>query len=267
MQRGITINRELNKMNGATVEDMKSLQCSNYNVLAEFATPLILKNIHWNSLDAKEKQYANILSSWNYQYRGRDIAPTLYEVIWKTFYDEVYKDEYAKVPENTTLPFTSTLIEALKKDSAYKFVDDIRTDTVESLPMVMTNAFKKAMKEVDSLEKINKLKWSLYQDTHIDHLLKLDPFSTKHIFTDGGANTPNAVKSTHGPSWRMIVHLLPNTEAFGIYPGGQNGNPGSKYYDDGIAKWAKGEYYTLWQMNRSEKGDKRIKWKMKFDHQ
>jgi penicillin amidase len=29
-----------------------------------------------------------------------------------------------------------------------------------------------------------------------------------------------------------------------IYPGGQSGNPGSKFYDNMVPSWAKGEYYT-----------------------
>jgi penicillin amidase len=31
-----------------------------------------------------------------------------------------------------------------------------------------------------------------------------------------------------------------------IYPAGQSGNPGSKYYDDMISDWAAGKYYEVW---------------------
>ncbi|MDX1470387.1 MAG: penicillin acylase family protein [Flavobacteriaceae bacterium] len=30
-----------------------------------------------------------------------------------------------------------------------------------------------------------------------------------------------------------------------MYPGGQSGNPGSKYYDNFIDSWAEGEYLEL----------------------
>jgi penicillin amidase len=33
--------------------------------------------------------------------------------------------------------------------------------------------------------------------------------------------------------------------ALGIIPGGQSGNPGSKYYDNFIDRWAAGEYLKL----------------------
>ena len=31
------------------------------------------------------------------------------------------------------------------------------------------------------------------------------------------------------PSWRMIVQLSNPTEAYGVYPGGQDGNPGVNF--------------------------------------
>jgi len=62
----------------------------------------------------------------------------------------------------------------------------------------------------------------------------------------------------------MIVSLTPETEAWGVYPGGQDGNPGSKYYDNFIDTWAAGKYYKLWVMKPSEQNDKRIMWKMSF---
>jgi penicillin amidase len=62
----------------------------------------------------------------------------------------------------------------------------------------------------------------------------------------------------------MIVSLTPETEAYSIYPGGQSGNPGSRFYDNAISKWAAGEYYSLWMMKPSEQKDQRVKWKMQF---
>ena len=45
----------------------------------------------------------------------------------------------------------------------------------------------------------------------------------------------------------MIVKLNKNskTEAWGIYPGGQSGNPGNINYSKGIDEWGKGKYKKL----------------------
>ena len=63
----------------------------------------------------------------------------------------------------------------------------------------------------------------------------------------------------------MIVQLSEKTDAYGVYPGGQNGNPGSKYYDSFVDQWAAGKYYELWLMHDIDKMDKKIIWKMTFD--
>jgi penicillin amidase len=34
-------------------------------------------------------------------------------------------------------------------------------------------------------------------------------------------------------------------KAYGVYPGGQSGNPASKYYIHGLEKWTNGEYFEL----------------------
>jgi penicillin amidase len=43
----------------------------------------------------------------------------------------------------------------------------------------------------------------------------------------------------------MIVQLGPEIQAWGVYPGGQSGDPGSPYYDNMIEHWRTGEYYKL----------------------
>ena len=50
----------------------------------------------------------------------------------------------------------------------------------------------------------------------------------------------------------MIVEMSSPPKALGIYPGGQSGNPGSRYYVDFIDKWAAGEYLNLLFMQKSE---------------
>lgn len=62
----------------------------------------------------------------------------------------------------------------------------------------------------------------------------------------------------------MIVQMSANTEAYGLYPGGQSGNPGSKYYDNMIDSWVQGKYYKLWVMNDADKSSANVKWTMQF---
>ena len=132
---------------------------------------------------------------------------------------------------------------------------------------MVTSSLQKAATELKKEEEHGKLEWAKHKDPTIYHLLRnsLMPFARTGISVGGNGNVINAITKSHGPSWRMIVHLTANTEAYAVYPGGQSGNPGSKYYDNFVDTWAKGEFYPLWVMKQTEAADKRIKGKMNFN--
>ena len=50
----------------------------------------------------------------------------------------------------------------------------------------------------------------------------------------------------------MIVELDEYPKAYGVYPGGQSGNPASKLYDSNLDAWTKGDYYELQFMKSPE---------------
>lgn len=246
---------------------MMAMQTSNYNVFAEMVRPIFLNNVNENELNPDEKKYLEIFKDWNLNNDVNEKGPTVFEILWNQFYHVVYDDEYARAPKNTMKPFESTLLEAVLKDSAYKFLDNINTAGTETLANDVTLAFKNASVELSKVEQDGKLEWAKYKDTHVSHLTKLEPLSDLHLPIGGGTYCINAAKGDHGPSWRMIVSLTANTEAYGVYPGGQNGNPGSKYYDNFVSKWVKGEYYSLWMMKQSDAKSPKVKWTMTMNNQ
>jgi penicillin amidase len=156
------------------------------------------------------------------------------------------------------------LIEALLRDTAFPFIDNVETPEKEDLKNIVTASFQKAVTQLTALDRSDSLSWYRYKDAGVQHLLRLPELSRMHLKTGGGTNIINATKKFHGPSWRMVVHLTDDTEAYGIYPGGQSGNPGSPYYDSFVDQWAKGEYYPLWIMNKDQSNDRRIKYTLHF---
>ena len=262
--RGFIINRKLASMQQITPQDMMAMQTDNYNVFAEMANPVFLKNMLQDKLSLEEKQYFGLLQQWNRRNDYDSKGATVFELTWKHFRDTVYGDEYAKSPEHTAYPFESTLLEGVLKDSAYRFLDDISTPRKETLADIVTASFKRAVVSLKQAEMDGRLAWGKYKDTYINHLLRIPAFSRLHVPIGGGTNIINAAKENHGPSWRMIVSLTAQTEAYGIYPGGQSGNPGSRFYDNAISKWAAGEYYSLWMMTPDQQKDPRVMAKMQF---
>ncbi|MBS1511752.1 MAG: penicillin acylase family protein [Bacteroidetes bacterium] len=264
MYRGIAINRRLSAMNNITPEDMEQLQTDNYNVFAAMAMPLFLKNLDDSKLNADEKKYADLLRGWNLRNDVGSKGATVFEILWNNVKDTIYDDEFAKAPKGTMKPFESSLLEGLLKDSAYKFADNINTPEKETVADDVLAAFKRSAQQLKQLELAGKLDWEKYKATHIDHLTKLEAFSRRNLPIGGGTNNINAAKENHGPSWRMVVSLTEKTEAYGVYPGGQSGNPGSKYYDNFVDQWVAGKYNLLWMMTKDETKDKRVKAVMQF---
>ena len=264
--RGLLINKRLTAMQQITPQDMMALQTDNYNIYAEELLPVLMKQINVAMLNADETKIFSILKSWNLRNDAASIGATVYNEWYKKFKTDVYDDEFAKAPQPIQIPFESTLIEATIRDSSYKFFDDINTTKKETLADDALKSFKEAVLILKNLETTGKLEWWKNKDTRINHLLKQPAFSRMHLNMGGGRNMINATTEDHGPSWRMIVSLTAKTEAYGVYPGGQNGNPGSLYYDNFVDKWAEGKYYSLWMMTKEEVKDNRVKWIMNFSN-
>ena len=262
--RGFLVNRKLAAMQQITPKDMMDMQTDNYNVFAEMAVPIFTKNINQSALNVTEKKYFDLLQNWNFRNDPDSKGTTVFVMTWNKFKPVVFDDEYANAPKPVERPLESTLLEGVLKDSAFKFLDNITTPQTETLADITTLAFKNAVVDLVKAEADGKLEWAKYKATRVTHLAKIPAFSRFDLPVGGGTNIINATKEEHGPSWRMVVSLTAKTEAYGIYPGGQSGNPGSKFYDNFISDWALGKYYSLWMMTKEETGDKRVKWKMTF---
>ncbi len=266
LYRGIIINRKLSGMTNISPDDMMALQTNTYNVFGEMAMPLFLKNVKVGSLNEEELKYFNLLKSWDFNNDYKSEGALVFAICWKNFEKIVFDDEYANAPQVIQHPYESSLLEGVLKDSAYKFLDNIQTPTLETLPDDLTAAIKNSVEELNKIGKAGKPEWGKYKGTSVYHITKLAAFSRRNLPIGGGTHCINAAKPVNGPSWRMIVSLTAQTEAYGVYPGGQSGNPGSRFYDNFIDKWAAGKYYSLWMMTQAEEKDERVKWRMSFSN-
>lgn len=270
--RGITINNKLAAMDSITPEDMMKLQNNYFNTTAEDVVPLLLKYVQEDKLGLKEKEYLDIIKSWDLVASADSKGQTVYIMWWQEVGRQIFSDEFAQSKNGLKWPEEQTIMELLKKDSASKFIDNIRTPEKETLYDVVTKAMKQMASTIDSLSKDKKgfsLEWYKTNKPGIYHLADkskkdLLPFAHTGLHVGGYGDIVNAVKGSHGPSWRMIVQLTATTDAYGVYPGGQSGNPGSKYYDTMVDHWAEGKYYKLWFMHDADRASKDIKWTMKF---
>ena len=260
--RSIIINRLLSKLDSnVTVADMQQMQTSTYDVFAEMALPVMLKNVTDNELTANARKWLATIKQWNLKADANETGKTIFENWWNAFRDTVWQDDIKsekkyKVP----VPADQTLLEGILRDSVYAFVDNMETPQVETLHMMLTAAINKAATQFTG----DPPTWTNYQDTRLTHLLKIPAFTINHMNVGGGRKIINCIKRDHGPSWRMIVQMTDETDAYGVYPGGQQGNPGSKYYSQFVSTWAAGKYYHLLILKDPETSGDEVKWTMHF---
>lgn len=244
--RGYLINRYLSSMQNITAVDMEKLQTNNYNVFQEMARPLLLKYLDQSALSEKEIKYLDIYTQWNLQNEANEKGPTIEKLWWDSLMTTVYADEFKRSSLPLPWPEKSALLDGLLKDSMnYIFLDNINTAQKETLQENITIAFKKIIPVLEKAENENNLVWGKFKNSGIRHLLRIPVLSRLNLVSNGGETEINALNQFHGPSWRMVVELTDSTQAYGIYPGGQSGNPGSKYYDNFINDWVEGKYYPL----------------------
>lgn len=263
--RAITIEKYLGAMAGIRPEDMMKLQNNYFNTTAEDIRPLLLKYIKEGALNAEEKKYLQWVRDWDLMASPDSKGQTVYQNWWDSLQVCIWADDLARA-DSAAFPWAQTTMELLLKDSAMKFIDNINTPAVETLYDQVTDAMHRAANRLATAERDGRLEWARFKRPAVYHLLKdaLPAFARTDLNIGGNGDIINAVTKSHGPSWRMIVQLSAETEAYAVYPGGESGNPGSQYYDDYLDKWVKGEYYKLWFMHESDKKDKKIKWVMNF---
>lgn len=258
LYRGYQINKLLSAKTDITPDKMKAVQLNNVNPLAKTILPFMLRNLYDSLItDSQEREFLNILSSWNYKNERKEVGATAFYLWFANLKEEVYGDEMAGIPAPRIYPKDYTLAELLLKDSAHQVIDNINTPETETIQELLMKSFKKAVAQLNGEFKDRK-EWSEFKDAGVRHLLRLEALSRYHLDTDGGQHIINAGKQYHAPSWRMVVHLTNEVEAYGIYPGGQSGNPGSQYYDGFVNNWAAGKYYTLWFMKEEEKNSNKV---------
>lgn len=261
--RGIAIEKFLSNMNQVTVADMMQLQYNYFNVQAEMLRPILLKYVDRSQLDDAAAEYLKELESWNLQAEPNSKGQTIFVAWWDSLYKNIWIDDLEKGNGLAPWPERQHTLELLLRDSTNMgWVDDVRTEEREELAQVITKSMKQATTGLNNLKGEGRLEWSKRMRPSVYHLLKqnLLPFARTDLPVGGDGNIINAMKHSHGPSWRMIAHMSALTEAYGVYPGGQNGNPGSRFYDNFIDTWARGEYFPLWIMKKSDAIDRKVKW-------
>jgi penicillin amidase len=219
----------------------------NFSYHAYRLLPALLDSIPRDSLQSDDLEYLSRLESWDYVNRGDAVEPTIFYYWWQELYDAIWDDNY-DTPYPMRQPGRDNTVDMIVNNSGSVWIDNVHTTGIESLDDVSLAAFLKA---IDYLKNnYGRLtadwQWGTVRNTNLGHVAQIPGMGVPNLFTGGGAESINAIRGSHGPSWRMVVELDPGgVRGYGVYPGGQSGNPGSKTYDQFVETWRTGELYEL----------------------
>ncbi len=260
--RNVRINERLSEIEKVSVQDMKDLQNDNKNLLALSLLPTILKLLPLDDLSKQEKEMYETLVSWDYYNDSDQIGPSCFDDWWSKLYDAIWLDEISD--ENLTKPSSYRTITMICSEPEAKWFDNTNTLPKETLADLVLSTFKQTYQSLynqyGSLGE--KWAWGRYEGTDLVHLARIPAFSRLNLLTSGGKHIVNATRRRAGVSWKMVVSCGEEVKAWGIYPGGQSGNPGSYHYDDFVSTWQKGELAELIYLKTPEEKNEKISYSL-----
>ena len=249
--RASRINQILNQSNNVSVQNMIDLQLDNTNMLAKTILPYMLKGIVYENLHNNEVEIYNKIKNWNYQNMKSSIGASIFDLWYKKIEENTWIDDLGEKDEYTKWPPIDKLSELIEFNQSSHWFDNKRTDMIENFINISNQSFKEITNYIVTqfAKRDSSLEWGNYQGTDILHLAKIPGLGNLNLYTSGGLWTVNATSRKFGPSWRSII-VMDNPKILkGIYPGGQSGFPGSKYYDNMVNDWVNGELYDLQYSN------------------
>ncbi|WP_162340121.1 penicillin acylase family protein [Cyclobacterium salsum] len=244
--RNRRIQARLSEMQAISTADMMALQLDNFDLHASEILPYMLENLDSSYQTPLNQKWIPPLQSWDFD-AGADIsAPAIFTSWWRNLQSALF-GSWNPDQQPLVYPNKYVLSRLLQQEPSGPWFDDPSTTQQEQSGHWIGKGFERMVEEMEALgTPVDSLTWADYKGTTLAHIIpNLEAFGRKNIPIGGGKNIVNATSDDWGPGWRMVVEMGPEIQAFGIYPGGQSGNPGSRFYDNMIDKWASGDYVKM----------------------
>ncbi|MCE4613850.1 MAG: penicillin acylase family protein [Desulfurococcales archaeon] len=238
-----------------SVDDMKRYQGDTYNWAAAMMLPVMIKAVEERA-SGKALEALEILSRWDYMMDKGEVAPTLWWAWFSALQDELYRDYLLErgVGYRFYPPVATTIYLVRELRDSEWFRGGFEATVQRALDRAIRALEEKLGPNIEDWE------WGRVHQLLLMHLSQLDALSRGPYPVDGSSNVlmnagfpwdlealEGGVYVRTGPSWR-IVALMESPDScivYGIYPGGQSGNPVSDRYDDWVDEWLNNEYFTF----------------------
>ncbi|TFG47220.1 MAG: penicillin acylase family protein, partial [Gemmatimonadales bacterium] len=249
--RAIRINQLLRADSAVTPDDMRRFQTDPGSVPADLFVPAFLNAAARHSGNPDVHRAAALLAEWDRRYTRENTRAVLFEAAMRELADLLWDELRPDDPSLSRPPYPASAVTCiLLRDSASVWWDRVDTrDVVEQRDDILASALAAGLTEVRRQHgepERGGWRWDGIRHARINHQLYLRALSAE-VPVQGGQNTlnPSSGDGAFGSSWRMVVELGPEVRAWGVFPGGQSGNPASQWYDDRLERWGDGELDTL----------------------
>ncbi len=250
--RALRINQLLRADSQVTVDDMRRFQTDPGSAAADRFVPAFLAAAAIEPKRDSLAKVAALLAEWDRRYTLDNSRAVLYEAAIGQLQRRLW-DELAGAGRSRAGAPTPGLVVTweLLADPHNAWWDDRRTSgVVEDRDRLLNDALLAGYADVVrayGAPSGDGWRWDRVRHANVYHLLRIPALSALGVPVQGGSGTlnPSSGDGAFGPSWRMVVELGTPLRAWGIYPGGQSGNPASSRYLDRLPRWQAGTLDSL----------------------
>jgi penicillin amidase len=244
--RAKRINDRLTAMQKATVDSMRLLQSDVYSMRAHDVLPTMLKYLDTTKMDASQLNAFEVVKDWDKNFAANSIGASIFNNWWIHFYELLW-DEFNVKGTYLNYPSFDRTEKLLLTEPNSKWFDDVNTPVKETCTDIVNHSFNESVDELVRKhgKSGKKWQWGTVRKFSISHLANIPGFGSGDFFTGGSSMVIDAKKGGNGPSWRMVVQMGPTVKGYGVFPGGESGNPGSFYYSNMFQTWVDGKLNEL----------------------
>jgi penicillin amidase len=235
--RSLRINKLLSDQERHTVNDIMSYQADVHVVQADHFIPFL---DDLSGLSENAARIRDVLVEWDRETRTDQAEPLLFDYFLNDFVDQVWDEP---VFDGRPDPGDMTVYYLLETDPESRWFDVESTTERENASKLLRDALESTATRYFAELTDNKddLRWGRHNHLLLKHLTRseaLRPLWRGPFEYPGYRATlsPSGSRmNTFSASWRVVVDFSsvpPN--AYGIYPGGQSGNPFSTRYDENV---------------------------------
>lgn len=246
-ERSSRIAEVLGNLAKATPADMMDLQTDVLNIHARTTLPAMIDGMDPLDLGLAEASDVEFLRDWTLETRRNSQAAVLFEAWWAAVERLLWEDELAVGERGILAPPHDTSVRLMVADTLHPFWRTRRGEGRLSRSDLLVAGLEETHQRLSELLGAYgpDWRWADVRPTTLDHLANYRGLGRDNLVTDGGPWSVNAIRSNHGPLWRLVVQLGTPPRAWAVLPGGQSGHPGASHFGDQLDDWAGGRYHEV----------------------